>query len=775
MSRNGDPAATATSSDKVRHTAEHPCPVCEGCDQDQRGEGKRCHGFTSKDGQWIHCSREDHAHGCRYHDGSRTYSHQAKGRCQCGTEHGTPEPKPRRKREGTFDRSCRYIDLEGKVRHETVRFKEPKGFAQCHSGPDGKTIWNLKGIETILYRLPELASANPARIVWIAEGEKDVDRLLALKEIATTNPMGSLKWRDENGKRYSETLRGRYCGILADNDDVGRKHAQEVARSLHGIAASVKIVELTGLPEEGDVSDFLDAGGTVEQLHRLAEQTPEWSDAPPTLKIADRVCEPEGDTGDTFSNCTETTDKDGKLDYKALSADEIAARIRDKTGGWPKRVGEQLFVQSHDYRPIFLEKPSQFFAFLDSIGKLFWLGGPRFVTQERFFEFDRKFPEERYDAIETLPHYPEVPRAYYMHPKVVPRTGGTLLDQLLDFFRPATDEDRELIRAMILTPFWGGPSGKRPAFKIEGPEQDPESGRGTGKTTLATTVSNLASGMIRLEPDEEFPRFITRLLSNEHGHKRLVLIDNVKRTRFSWAALEEFITTPTISGHALFRGEAQRPNNFTVIITMNGGSLSKDLTQRIIPIRLDRPAYSPQWDERLSGFIEKHRWDLIAEIIGTLADEQGVLSTVTRWATWEQEVLGQCDRVGDCQRVIAERSALSDDDADDAFEFEVFVAEMLSRRRHNSATEVIKIPTATIAEWLSIHENGAKGKPIKPNTASTILKNKPLKRLANTRTTTERFWVWRGKQSDAAIDPKDATDLRGPARAMWESDSASGN
>ncbi|MBV8488787.1 MAG: DUF3987 domain-containing protein, partial [Planctomycetaceae bacterium] len=46
--------------------------------------------------------------------------------------------------------------------------------------------------------------------------------------------------------------------------------------SLHGEAASVKVVELPGLPERGDVSDFLASGGTVAQLEDLASKAPEW-------------------------------------------------------------------------------------------------------------------------------------------------------------------------------------------------------------------------------------------------------------------------------------------------------------------------------------------------------------------------------------------------------------------------------------------------------------------------------------------------------------------
>ena len=34
---------------------------------------------------------------------------------------------------------------------------------------------------------------------------------------------------------------------------------------------------LPGVPDKGDVSNFLDARGTIEQLHELAAAAPEWT------------------------------------------------------------------------------------------------------------------------------------------------------------------------------------------------------------------------------------------------------------------------------------------------------------------------------------------------------------------------------------------------------------------------------------------------------------------------------------------------------------------
>ena len=84
--------------------------------------------------------------------------------------------------------------------------------------------------------------------------------------------MGAGKWRLVD----ASPLKGRQCFIIPDNDNAGRSHAQQVAVSLYGEASVVKILELPGLPEKGDVSDFLDRGHTVEELAQLADARSAW-------------------------------------------------------------------------------------------------------------------------------------------------------------------------------------------------------------------------------------------------------------------------------------------------------------------------------------------------------------------------------------------------------------------------------------------------------------------------------------------------------------------
>jgi hypothetical protein len=164
-----------------------------------------------------------------------------------------------------------YYDEEGKTLFEVVRF-EPKGFRQRRPDLKGGYIWDLNGVKRVLYCLPAIESAES---VVICEGEKDVHSAMKLGFFATCNSGGAGKWKDE----YSETLRGKDCVIVADADAPGRKHAEEVARSLHLRARSVKVIELPGAK---DLSEWVEHGGTKQAFESLASAAPEWRETAQT-------------------------------------------------------------------------------------------------------------------------------------------------------------------------------------------------------------------------------------------------------------------------------------------------------------------------------------------------------------------------------------------------------------------------------------------------------------------------------------------------------------
>jgi hypothetical protein len=243
----------------------HPCPKCGGTDRFSlvdRSAGavlcRRC--FSKGNGDWL--SAVAWHRGVSLSEAIRLAADHLEAR------YGHQKPNGKPDIIATYD----YRDEAGKTLIPVVRY-DPKDFRQRRPKPNGAWDWKVNGARVVPYRLPELLAAPTDAIVFVVEGEKDVDNLAKLGLVATCNAGGAGKWKAE----HASFLRGRRVVALADNDESGRNHAQQVARSLQGIAESVRIVELPGLADKGDVSDWLAAGGTKYELARLAEEAPVWT------------------------------------------------------------------------------------------------------------------------------------------------------------------------------------------------------------------------------------------------------------------------------------------------------------------------------------------------------------------------------------------------------------------------------------------------------------------------------------------------------------------
>ena len=166
-----------------------------------------------------------------------------------------------------------YQDIDNKEVYQVRRY-EPKDFKVLHM-ENGEYVPGLGKRKPILYKLPKLREwIQQGKTVYIPEGERKVDKLIEIGLAATTAPFGASKgkWHAD----YSQSLVGADVVILPDNDDVGKSYGEEKANSLQGVAKRVRVLLLPDLPPAGDIVDWLDNGGTKEELEKLTDKAPEW-------------------------------------------------------------------------------------------------------------------------------------------------------------------------------------------------------------------------------------------------------------------------------------------------------------------------------------------------------------------------------------------------------------------------------------------------------------------------------------------------------------------
>lgn len=177
-----------------------------------------------------------------------------------------------------------YHDENNQLLYQICRFP-PKKFCARRILADGKAVYNLKNTRLVLYRLGQLVKAPMDQWIFLVEGEKDADRLAKLGLMATTSPFGAGNWKST----YADYLKNRQVAIVPDHDDAGENYAFQAARSLAQRNAQVRIVRLPNLNDKEDVSDWLDKGGTKEELLRLTEATDTYrlEDIPESIESED--------------------------------------------------------------------------------------------------------------------------------------------------------------------------------------------------------------------------------------------------------------------------------------------------------------------------------------------------------------------------------------------------------------------------------------------------------------------------------------------------------
>ncbi len=161
-----------------------------------------------------------------------------------------------------------YRDIHGALQYQVLRKDTkpgaPKQFLQRHP-VNGGWSWKRNGIPPVPYRLHELVGQTR---VFVVEGEKDADRLWSLGLPATCNSGGAGKWSDADSAAL-KAAGMQQCVLLPDNDGAGLAHVQSVGKSLAALGLIVYTLAPFPVPTKGDVSDWLDAGHTIDELEVL--------------------------------------------------------------------------------------------------------------------------------------------------------------------------------------------------------------------------------------------------------------------------------------------------------------------------------------------------------------------------------------------------------------------------------------------------------------------------------------------------------------------------
>ncbi len=541
--------------------------------------------------------------------------------------------------EATYD----YRDAAGDLVFQVVRY-EGKQFKQRRPDGNGGWSWKLGRTPRVLYRLPELLASNRDEWVFVAEGEKDVDRLATVGLIATCNPGGAGKW-----KRLSDdsALHGRRVVIIPDKDTAGRDHAADVAMRLHNRAAETRVLELPGPGK--DASDWFDAGGTVDELLHLVEAA---RDAPPPAVPGPPAAggsarpnifidtEEHRVVRETIAGLTADADLyqrggilvrvirdrqpsdgilrcDGSATIQAMPAANLRERMtRVATFTKLNRKGEEVAAHPAPWLVSAVEARAEW----DGIRHLMGVSDTPILRPDGSIWQSPGYDERTGVLFEPSPGATFPP----IHPDVniddADAALTILLEVVCDF--PFESEDHKAAwLAALLTPLarfaFAGPS---PLFLIDA------NVRGAGKGLLAQTIGRIVLGREMpvssyAHDSEEMRKKITSIAI---AGDRMILFDNLEGS-FGNDALDRALTSTRWKDRILGKSEeVELPLIPAWYATGNNVQVAADTLRRIIHVRLDVLDEHPEdrsgfKHDNLLAWIERNRGRLLSAALTILS------------------------------------------------------------------------------------------------------------------------------------------------------------
>ena len=370
-----------------------------------------------------------------------------------------------------------------------------------------------------LYRLPELLAAKPDSIVIITEGEKCADALSNLSYITTTTFGGA----SSAHKTDLSPVQGHRVIIWPDNDEPGRKYADQIATTLNtGFSTKAQILQIDDFPVQ--IADFHTTNETNLKSINIDKNPGEickgW-DAADAISNGWGVAEI-----DALIAIAQKVDEspvllDGKAPAKTLADIEV----------WKTPDGEPyatLRLDGHfEHWPIASAAFKKFLSYqhYQETGKM--LSQSAFDDQRRTYEGQALYDGEVHPVFnrigtlgrtlyldigdvswkaiainsegwQVIDHPPaRFTRARSMQPLPMPATSGGDINLLRPFLNTANEADFQMLVAWLIGCFH--PKGPYPILILNGEQ-------GSAKSTTARVLRNLidpANPIARSAPNSE--------------------------------------------------------------------------------------------------------------------------------------------------------------------------------------------------------------------------------------------------------------------------------
>lgn len=162
-----------------------------------------------------------------------------------------------------------YYDIVGNPLCRKVKLPNKKMWVERFVGKGrGKGGGDYEsGLDGMVVPLYNLRAVLESEIVYLCEGEKDAETLIKRGLCATTNHAGATSWHPTLTEQLTNRGNPKTVIIIPDNDPAGRKRVAILTKALQGSVKEVRCFVPDGVPEHGDITDWVENGGDVNQIY----------------------------------------------------------------------------------------------------------------------------------------------------------------------------------------------------------------------------------------------------------------------------------------------------------------------------------------------------------------------------------------------------------------------------------------------------------------------------------------------------------------------------